>query len=112
MTDEALAARLRAARLERGLLQTQVARLSGLGVKSISSFESGARIASMHLDQLRKLLDVYGLTEAEFFGCDHLVHRDAQRLLEALDALPPALRCQAFAKIKIFLLRAAEVSSE
>lgn len=63
-----LVLKLRELRRMRGLTQQDVARLSGVGVKTISSFETGARIASLKLSQLGRLLAVYGLTEAEFFG--------------------------------------------
>ena len=45
-----------------------MARLSGVGEKTISSFETGQRIGSLKLAQLKRLLGVYGLTEADFFG--------------------------------------------
>ena len=52
----------------RGLSQKDVARLSGVGEKTISSFETGERIGSMKLEQLKRLLAVYGMSESEFFG--------------------------------------------
>ena len=52
----------------RGLSQKDVARLSGVGEKTISSFETGERIDSMKLEQLKRLLAVYGMSESEFFG--------------------------------------------
>jgi transcriptional regulator with XRE-family HTH domain len=58
---------LREARRRSGLTQTEVARLSGVGAKTISSFETGGRIASIKLFQLTKLLRVYGMTLGEFF---------------------------------------------
>ena len=61
---------LREARRLRGLSQKDVARLSGVGEKTISSFETGERIESMKLHQLRRLLRVYGLTPAQFFTGD------------------------------------------
>ena len=60
--------RLREIRRAKGLTQEDVARLSGVGTKTISSFETGARIDSLKLSQLRRMLAVYGMTEAEFFG--------------------------------------------
>ena len=60
--------KLREIRRMRGLSQKDVARLSGVGEKTISSFETGERIGSLKLAQLTRLLGVYGLTEAEFFG--------------------------------------------
>ena len=58
---------LREARRRCGLTQNEAARLSGVHSKSISSFETGDRIESIKLCQLRKLLRVYGMTLAEFF---------------------------------------------
>lgn len=60
--------RLRELRRLKGLSQRDVAKLSGVGEKTISSFESGNRIHAMKLTQLRKIVGVYGMTEAEFFG--------------------------------------------
>jgi transcriptional regulator with XRE-family HTH domain len=63
-----LVLKLREIRRMRGLSQKDVARLSGVGEKTISSFETGERIGSLKLAQLKRLLEVYGLSEAEFFG--------------------------------------------
>ena len=63
-----LVLKLREIRRMRGLSQKDVARLSGVGEKTISSFETGERIGSMKLEQLKSLLAVYGLSESEFFG--------------------------------------------
>ncbi|HEX3581919.1 MAG TPA: helix-turn-helix transcriptional regulator [Thermoanaerobaculia bacterium] len=60
--------KLREIRRMRGLSQKDVARMSGVGEKTISSFETGERIGSLKLSQLNRLLRAYGLTEAEFFG--------------------------------------------
>src|ERR1051326_4584860 len=63
-----LVLKLREIRRLRGLSQKDVARLSGVGEKTISSFETGQRIGSLKISQLRRLLGVYGLTESDFFG--------------------------------------------
>ena len=63
-----LVLKLREIRRLRGLSQKDVARMSGVGEKTISSFETGQRIGSLKLSQLRRLLNVYGLSEAQFFG--------------------------------------------
>jgi len=63
-----LVLKLREIRRLRGLTQKDVARLSGVGEKTISSFETGQRIGSLKLDQLRRMLSVYGISEQEFFG--------------------------------------------
>jgi transcriptional regulator with XRE-family HTH domain len=63
-----LVLKLREIRRLRGLSQKDVARLSGVGEKTISSFETGERIGSLKLEQLKKLLAVYGMKESDFFG--------------------------------------------
>jgi transcriptional regulator with XRE-family HTH domain len=63
-----LVLKLRELRRLRGLTQKDVARLSGVGHKTISSFETGERIGSLKLVQLERLLKVYGMTENEFFS--------------------------------------------
>jgi transcriptional regulator with XRE-family HTH domain len=65
--------RLRDARHRRGLSQHEAAKLSGVGEKTISSFETGERIHSMKISQLRPLLNAYGMTESEFFDPDFYV---------------------------------------
>lgn len=60
--------KLRELRARAWLKQEDVAARSHLGVKSISSFESGARIDSMKLSQLEAMLSVYGITLAQFFS--------------------------------------------
>lgn len=63
-----LVLKLREIRRMRGLTQKDVARLSGVGEKTISSFETGQRIGALKLAQLKRMLSVYGLTEADFFS--------------------------------------------
>src|SRR5258706_13963827 len=63
-----LVLKLREIRRMRNLSQKDVARLSGVGEKTISSFETGQRIGSLKISQLKKLLAVYGMKEADFFG--------------------------------------------
>lgn len=60
--------RLRELRARAGLTQEQAAERSGIGAKTISSFESGSRIDAIKLSQLERLLDVYGVTLAYFFS--------------------------------------------
>lgn len=89
--------KLREMRRLRGLTQIEAAESSGVGVKTLSSFESGARIGSMKLSQLLQLLAVYDLTPAQFFG-DGVERRlfgefadlteTEMKLLTALRALP------------------------
>ena len=63
-----LVLKLREIRRMRGFTQKDVARISGVGEKTISSFETGQRIGALKLSQLKRLLSVYGLTEADFFS--------------------------------------------
>ena len=63
-----LVLKLREMRRMRGLTQQEAAESSGVGWKTLSSFETGQRIGSMKLSQLLQLLAVYDLTPAEFFG--------------------------------------------
>jgi len=114
-----LVLKLREIRRHRGLSQKDVAKLSGVGEKTISSFETGQRIGSLKLAQLERLLSVYGLTEAEFFGCS--VERQiapweldeeesaAQRLLEDLRGLPRPVQKAMINKFQLMLETASEV---
>jgi transcriptional regulator with XRE-family HTH domain len=63
-----LVLKLRELRNLRGLSQKDVARRSGVGEKTISSFETGQRIGTMKHSQLAKLLAIYGVTEEQFFS--------------------------------------------
>jgi len=63
-----LVLKLREIRRMRGYTQKDVARLSGVGEKTISSFETGQRIGALKLSQLKRLLSVYGISETEFFS--------------------------------------------
>jgi transcriptional regulator with XRE-family HTH domain len=63
-----LVIRLRELRARAGLTQEQAAERSGIGAKTISSFESGSRIDAIKLSQLERLLDVYGVTFTHFFS--------------------------------------------
>jgi transcriptional regulator with XRE-family HTH domain len=115
-----LVLKLREIRRLRGLSQKDVARLSGVGEKTISSFETGQRIGSLKLDQLHKLLSVYGLTEADFFGSS--VERQiapweldedecaAQKLVEELRMLPRTTQRAMVSKFQLMLEGASHVS--
>ena len=63
-----LVLKLRELRRASGLSQLDVARLSGIGSKTISSFETGQRIGTMKISQLERLLTVYDVTPHEFFS--------------------------------------------
>lgn len=115
-----LVLKLREIRRLRGLSQKDVARLSGVGEKTISSFETGQRIGSLKLAQLKRLLSVYGLTEADFFGSS--VERQiapweldedesaAQRLFDELRELPKPIQKSMIGKFQLMLETASEVS--
>jgi transcriptional regulator with XRE-family HTH domain len=115
-----LVLKLREIRRLRGLSQKDVARLSGVGEKTISSFETGQRIGSLKLAQLRKLLSVYGLTEQDFFGSS--VERQiapweldeeecaAQKVVEELRVLPKPVQKTILAKFQLMLETASEVN--
>ena len=114
-----LVLKLREIRRLRGLSQKDVAKLSGVGEKTISSFETGQRIGSLKLAQLKKLLSVYGLSESEFFGCS--VERQiapweldeeesaAQRLVDDLRGLPKQVQKKMIDKFQLMLETASEV---
>lgn len=115
-----LVLKLREIRKLRGLSQKDVARISGVGEKTISSFETGQRIGSLKIAQLKKLLGVYGLTEAEFFGCS--VERQiapweideeenaSMRLVEDLRILPKPVQKAMLSKFQLMLETASEVN--
>ena len=114
-----LVLKLREIRRMRGLSQKDVARLSGVGEKTIRSFETGQRIGSLKLSQLKRLLKVYGMTEADFFGCtverqiapwelDSDEHA-AARVIDYLRALPKPVQKTMLAKFQLMLETAGEV---
>jgi transcriptional regulator with XRE-family HTH domain len=86
--------KLRELRKYRNLSQADAAKQSGLGVKTLSSFETGERIESMKLVQLQRLLRVYSVTEAEFFSTaiEHLLAPWEHETAEEIDALVCTLR--------------------
>ena len=113
-----LVLKLREIRRVRGLSQKDVARLSGVGEKTISSFETGQRIGSLKLNQLKRLLSVYGLSEAEFFG--GVVEKEiapweldeeqfaTSRLLDELRALPRSTKKAMLHKFHLMLETAGD----
>jgi transcriptional regulator with XRE-family HTH domain len=109
--------KLRELRRLRGLSQKDVGRLSGVGEKTLSSFETGDRIDAMKLSQLRKLLRVYAVTEDDFFSrkMDDLFDPDSphqhtreETLLVGLRDLPAAMRD---ALLEPFALDAAGIAA-
>jgi transcriptional regulator with XRE-family HTH domain len=116
-----LVLKLREIRRLRGLSQKDVAKLSGVGEKTISSFETGQRIGSLKLAQLKRMLGVYGMSEAEFFGCS--VERQIApwelddeesatlRLMDDLRGLPKAVQKAMLGKFQLMLETASEVNT-
>jgi transcriptional regulator with XRE-family HTH domain len=114
-----LVLKLREIRRMRGLSQKDVARLSGVGEKTISSFETGNRIGSLKLAQLKRLLAVYGLTEAQFFGGSvekqiapwELDDEEfaTSRILDDLRAMPKPVKKTLLAKFQLMLETVADV---
>jgi transcriptional regulator with XRE-family HTH domain len=107
-----LVLKLRELRDLRGLSQKDVARLSGIGEKTISSFETGKRIGSLKISQLQKLLRVYGVTDEEFFSrkLDQMFDPDVvaeisreHTLLAGLDALPSEMRAGLLERFELML---------
>jgi len=86
--------KLRELRRLRGLTQQDAAEKAGMGVKTLSSFETSARIASMKLLQLFSMLAAYDTTPAEFFGdgVERAVLDELERLSPAQGSLIAALR--------------------
>lgn len=103
--------KLRELRAHAGLTQEDVARQCRIGVKTISSFESGARIESMKLSQLEAILAAYKLTLAQFFSrsMEHDLapwessESTSDTLLRRLDALPAHAREALIDKIATML---------
>lgn len=112
--------RLRELRRSLGLQQRDVALLSGIGEKSISSFESGARTDAMKIGQLRRLLQVYGVTESEFF-CEEFESRlgigedvtpeGAQPFWQQMRDLPDSVRDSLLEKFRLMVDTAREVQA-
>ncbi len=115
-----LVLKLREIRRVRGLSQKDVASLSGVGEKTISSFETGQRIGSLKIAQLERLLDVYGITSAEFFGGRieqetapwELDEKNsaAARTLEQVLALPKPVRMSLLDKFELMIETANQVA--
>lgn len=108
--------RLRELRRMSGLSQKELSLLSGIGEKTISSFETGCRIDTMKVSQLRRLLAVYGVSEAEFFGDEFeemLRDEDAffssSSVLRGLVELPQSIRSSLLEKISLMVETAQQV---
>lgn len=77
-----IALKLRLARDRKGLSQKDVGRLTEVGEKTLSSFESGKRINSMKFSQLVTLVTLYGMTLIEFLQWD-----PSEARIEAVDTV-------------------------
>jgi transcriptional regulator with XRE-family HTH domain len=114
-----LVLKLREVRRLKGLSQKDVARLSGVGEKTISSFETGERVGSMKLAQLKRLLAVYDMTEADFFGggvekkiAPWELDQDqfaTARMLDELQALPKPSQRNLLAKFQLMIETISDV---
>lgn len=114
-----LVLKLREVRRLKGLSQKDAARLSGVGEKTISSFETGERVGSMKLAQLRRLLAIYDMTEAEFFGggvekqiAPWELDQDqfaTARMLDELHALPKPSQRNLLAKFQLMIETISDV---
>lgn len=104
-----LVLRLRELRRLSGLCQRDASRLSGVGVKTLSSFETGARIEAMKISKLHRILRAYGSTEAEFFGADleSVLGSDAVSEMipgaQRLSSLPPHVRRALIERIELMI---------
>jgi transcriptional regulator with XRE-family HTH domain len=93
--------RLRELRRLNGLSQKEVGQSTGVGEKTVSSFETGDRIKSIKVAQLLALLDAYHVTAAEFFGDGverkllaelERLSADEVKIVSGLRGLPDAAR--------------------
>jgi transcriptional regulator with XRE-family HTH domain len=117
-----LVLKLREIRRMRGMSQKDVARRSGIGEKTISSFETGERIGSLKLAQLERILAAYGITPAEFFSgtleqeiAAWALDDDAvaaTRLLDELQALPKPIQRNLLANFHLMVEAIAEARGE
>lgn len=111
--------KLREIRRMRGFSQKDVAKMSGVGEKTISSFETGQRIGALKLAQLKKMLKIYGMTESEFFGAT--VEKEiapweldeaqmaTERLMDDLHTLPKPLQKNLLQKFQLMVDTIADV---
>lgn len=107
-----LVLKLRELRHLRGLSQKDVARRSGIGEKTLSSFETGERIDTMKLSQLQALLAVYNVDEEDFFSdkldqlFDPTYVRESTRIdaiMDRMGALPERIRIGILERVELML---------
>jgi transcriptional regulator with XRE-family HTH domain len=112
--------KLRELRRLQGLSQKDVAVRCGVGEKTISSFETGERIGSLKISQLRRLLAVYGVSEADFFSntiekkiapWEVEAGEGAAKLLEDIRALPSSIQQSLLGKFQLMVETASDVHS-
>jgi transcriptional regulator with XRE-family HTH domain len=110
--------KLRELRRMSGLNQKEVAARSGVGEKSISSFETGDRVDSLKFSQLKRLLRVYGVSEEEFFTAsfdrrtsswERSEGEMAATLMDRLESLPAVIRRSLLTKFDLMADTASEV---
>ena len=118
-----LVLRLREFRKKRGMSQKEAADLSGVGEKSISSFETGQRIDSLKISQLLRLLKVYGVSEEEFFNAkfeeeeatweheDELLMKRRAQIVRRLEQLPESIQSALLNKVHLMIETAEEVQT-
>lgn len=114
--------KLRELRRMKGLSQKDVAGRCGVGEKTLSSFETGERIDSLKLSQLREILRVYGVSESEFFS-DAIDTRiapwdeDARsraamaRLFDDVASLPSSVQESLLEKFQLMVETATQVNA-
>lgn len=107
-----LVLKLRELRHLRGLSQRDAARLSGVGEKTLSSFETGERVDAMKLSQLHALLAVYDVTEEDFFSdkldqlFDPTYVRESTRIdtiMDRVSSLPEHVRTGILERMELML---------
>ncbi len=112
--------RLRELRRMSGLSQREVGQSSGVGEKTLSSFETGDRIKSIKVVQLLAILNAYDVTPAEFFGdgVERKLLAELERLSPAelkivtgLQGLPEAARERLMERF-VVMLEAVEATAE
>jgi transcriptional regulator with XRE-family HTH domain len=112
--------KLRELRRLRGLSQKQLAARSGIGEKTLSSFETGERLTSMKVVQLFAILKAYDLTPAEFFGgrVEAAIFAEFEKLdateleiVRELRLLPEPLRSRAAERV-LALIDGASLTSQ
>ena len=113
--------KLRELRRLRGLSQKDAARVSGIGEKTISSFETGERIGALKLSQLESLLSAYNVSPGEFFSeelerkiapWDELIApAGAEEIFENLGTLSSSVRRALLQKFSLMIETAQELQS-